>query len=137
MPGSLCLLFDEVPGQARQDKNRLEIINASQVNSNMKEHNYFVYIMSNKHNTVFYTGYTDDLERRVWQHKTAEDWSSFTARYNICKLVYFEEHEYVLNAIQRENSIKRWQRAWKINLIKANNPEFEDLAVSWYEEMPD
>jgi putative endonuclease len=93
--------------------------------------------MTNSRNTVLYTGYTDDLERRVWQHKSKEDRYSFTAKYNICKLVYFEEHQYVVNAIQREHSIKRWRRQWKLNLIKENNPDLKDLSIEWAIGLPE
>jgi len=94
---------------------------------------YFTYIMTNQHNTVLYTGITSDLAGRVWQHKKGEI-QGFTKRYNINKLVYFESHEDVNQAIIREKQIKGWLRSRKINLIEDDNKNWEDLSQGWYDE---
>jgi len=86
--------------------------------------------MTNKWNNVLYTGITNDLKRRVFEHKN-KIIKGFTERYNINKLVYYEIYDDVYNAIQREKQIKSWSRKKKIELIKSLNPEFKDL----YEEI--
>ena len=82
--------------------------------------------MTNKINTVLYTGVTDDLVKRVWQHKNKVV-GGFTKKYNLIKLVYYEVFESIIEAINREKQIKNWKRAWKLNLIKSKNPNFDDL----------
>ena len=82
--------------------------------------------MTNKHNTTFYTGVTSNLKERVYSHKTGSG-SLFTSRYNLYKLVWFDEHPTVREAIEREKQIKNWRRSWKIELIKSFNPGFRDL----------
>ena len=77
----------------------------------------FTYIMSNKHNTTIYVGSTADLRIRVYQHKTKEFPNSFTARYNLNKLVYYEFFEFIEEAIARESQIKSWSRIKKNNLL--------------------
>jgi putative endonuclease len=89
-----------------------------------------VYIMSNKNRTTFYIGVTNDLERRVMEHRSGEG-SAFTSKYNLFDLVYFEIISGFQNAIAREKQLKRWHRQWKINLIKEENPEMKDLAADW------
>jgi len=89
-----------------------------------------VYIMSNRRNGTIYTGVTSDLARRVAEHKAGTG-SAFTRRYSLHRLVYAEEHGDVARAIQRETNIKRWPRAWKVRLIHAVNPEWEDLSAHW------
>ncbi len=91
---------------------------------------YYVYIMASKKDGVLYTGVTGNLIRRVFEHKNdlAE---GFTKKYRVHKLVYFEEHKDVREAIQREKRIKKWNRRWKIELIEKNNPFWKDL----YEEL--
>ena len=91
---------------------------------------YFVYIMTNKSRTL-YTGVTNNLERRVWEHKNKAI-PGFTAKYNITKLVYYEEGTQVSEAIAREKQIKGWLRARKIALIESMNPEWRDLSDDWY-----
>lgn len=93
----------------------------------MKDHNYFVYIITNKNNTVLYTGVTNDLEKRVWEHKHKMNKGSFTARYNVEKLVYFERYSHTEEAIAREKQIKAGSRQKKINLIESLNPDWKDL----------
>ena len=88
---------------------------------------YYVYILSNDHNTVLYTGVTNDLLRRVYEHKNHLDKGSFTAQYNIEKLVYFEVTSDVNAAIKREKQIKGWNRKRKNKLIESKNPNWDDL----------
>ncbi len=88
---------------------------------------FYVYIMTNNINTVLYTGFSNDLVGRVWQHKNKVDPNSFTARYNINKLVYFEICDSAYEALNRERQIKAGSRAKKIALNKSMNPEFRDL----------
>lgn len=94
------------------------------------QHHYFVYIMTNKHHTVLYTGVTNDLMRRVYQHKTGQG-SHFTKRYQVTKLVYYETTGDVIAAIAREKQIKAGSRQKKIALIQAMNPEWHDLSEEW------
>ena len=94
---------------------------------------YFVYILTNKNNTVLYTGFTDDIVRRVDEHKRKEVSKSFTSRYNCDKLVYFESFELAQDAILREKQLKRYKREWKENLINAENSEWKDLSIDWYD----
>lgn len=87
---------------------------------------YFVYIMTNRPQGSLYVGVTNDLVRRVYEHKN-ELISGFTKRYKIKRLVYYETHSYIINALQREKNIKQWLRQWKIQLIEEQNPNWEDL----------
>jgi putative endonuclease len=89
----------------------------------------WVYILSNRPNGTLYVGVTGDLICRVWQHKTHVV-ASFTARYDLHRLVYFEEFATLPDAIQREKNIKHWPRAWKVRLIHAVNPDWDDLYES-------
>ncbi len=93
--------------------------------------NYYVYIMTNYSKTL-YTGVTNDLNRRIYEHKQKLI-PGFTQKYNITKLVYFEETSNVNAAITREKQIKGWLRAKKITLIESLNPEWNDLSTGWYE----
>ena len=88
---------------------------------------YYVYILANKTNSVLYTGVTNDLVRRVYEHKNHLDKDSFTSKYNVTKLVYFEETCDVEAAIEREKQIKSWKRERKISLIMESNPRMIDL----------
>ena len=88
---------------------------------------YFVYILTNKSNKVLYIGVTNDLERRMYEHKN-KMLNGFTKRYNLTKLVYFEVTSDVRSAIEREKQLKNWHRDWKINLISQFNPDWEDLS---------
>jgi putative endonuclease len=87
---------------------------------------YYAYIMTNKHNTVLYTGVTNDLRRRVWEHKEKLG-GGFTSRYNISKLVYYEDTADVRAAIAREKQIKGGSRQKKIDLVNSLNPDWRDL----------
>ena len=91
---------------------------------------YFVYIMTNRSKTL-YTGVTNNLERRVYEHKNKLV-AGFTSKYNITKLVYYEETSNVHAALAREKQIKDWRRAKKIALIEAENPEWKDISLEWY-----
>ena len=93
---------------------------------------YYVYIMSSKSRKL-YTGVTDNLERRVYEHKS-KVLPGFTKRYNISRLVYYETSSDVHAAISREKQIKGWLRAKKIALIESVNPLWEDLSAEWYEK---
>jgi putative endonuclease len=96
---------------------------------------YFVYIMTNKRHTVLYTGVTNNLEERVFDHKVKRNKRSFTARYNCDQLVYFEEYINIKEAIQREKQLKKYLREWKNNLIKDFNPDWVDLSKDWFDVM--
>lgn len=87
---------------------------------------YFIYIATNKVNTVLYTGVTNNLVKRIYQHKNKMV-SSFSAKYNINKLVYYEVFEHVLDAIAREKQIKSGSRQKKLDLIRKMNPTFRDI----------
>ena len=88
---------------------------------------YYVYILSNETNVAIYIGVTNDLVRRVYEHKTHADPNSHTAKYEIHKLVYFEETSDVRAAIEREKQLKGWNRARKNRLISGKNPTWADL----------
>lgn len=87
---------------------------------------YYVYIMTNKLNGTLYTGVTNDLIKRIYQHKE-KIIPGFTSKYDINHLVYYEIHENIISAITREKQIKKWNREWKINLIEKDNPKWNDL----------
>ena len=87
---------------------------------------YYVYILTNKHNNVLYTGVTNDLQRRVYEHREKLV-SGFTAKYNVYKLVYYEETASIEAAIMREKQIKGGSRQKKIDLIEGINPHWKDL----------
>ena len=93
---------------------------------------YYVYIMTN-HSKTLYTGVTNDLQRRVFEHKNKQV-SGFTSRYNITKLVYFEISSSSYDAIRREKQIKGWLRSKKIALIESINPDWLDLSEDWYDD---
>ncbi len=86
----------------------------------------YVYILANKKNGTIYVGVTADLVKRVWEHKNKAA-KGFTSRYDVDKLVFFEEFNDITDAIHREKCIKRWNRGWKTKLIYETNPEWEDL----------
>lgn len=92
---------------------------------------YYVYIMASYSGTL-YAGVTNDLQRRVWEHKEKLI-EGFTKRYNINRLVYFEETPDAESAIAREKQIKGWVRRKKVALIESVNPEWRDLSADWYE----
>lgn len=88
---------------------------------------YFVYILTNFTNNVFYIGISKSLERRLDEHNTISEQLSFSKKYKATKLVYFEEYSDVNEAIRREKQLKNWHCDWKINLIKEKNPRYRDL----------
>jgi len=88
---------------------------------------YFVYILASRRNGTVYVGVTNDLVRRISQHKSKVV-PGFTRKYNVDKLVYFEEYASILEARARERALKRWDRAWKLALIEAMNPRWRDLS---------
>lgn len=85
-----------------------------------------VYILASRRNGTLYTGVTSDLVKRIWEHRNNLV-EGFTKRYGVHHLVYFELHEEMYQAIQREKQIKKWNRAWKIELIEKKNPQWRDL----------
>ena len=87
-----------------------------------------VYIMTNRHRTVFYTGVTSDLQKRMIEHVNGVHPSSFTKRYNLDQLVYYEIGRDIRAAIEREKKVKKWSREKKIALIESMNPDWRDLA---------
>ena len=97
----------------------------------MLTRHYYVYIMTN-HSGTLYTGVTNDLHRRVYEHKQ-ELVRGFTQKYKITQLVYFEETPDVKAAIAREKQIKGWLRSKKIALIESPNPQWQDLSEGWYD----
>jgi putative endonuclease len=99
------------------------------IQNNMKQ--YYVYIMSSKSRTL-YTGITDDLTRRVFEHKKGLI-DGFTKKYHINRLIYYEVTDDIHSAIRREKQIKGWLRNKKLALIKTTNTEWKDLSNGWYE----
>jgi putative endonuclease len=87
---------------------------------------YYVYILASQKNGTLYIGTTNDLVRRMWEHK-GKFVPGFTDKYGVHQLVYFEAHDDVRQAIQRERTMKHWRRDWKIALIEKANPEWRDL----------
>ncbi len=90
-----------------------------------------VYIVTNRRDGTLYPGVTGDIARRAWEHREGVT-EGFTKRYGLERLVYVEHHEDIVAAIQREKTMKHWPRAWKVNLILEQNPDWDDL----YETLP-
>jgi putative endonuclease len=86
----------------------------------------YVYFLTNKPNGIIYVGVTNDIVRRVFEHRSGAV-EGFTKRYGLKRLVYFEQYEAIQEAIQREHNIKHWPRAWKVRQIVADNPDWNDL----------
>ncbi len=93
---------------------------------------YYIYIMTSMSGTL-YTGIISDLEKRVYQHKQKLA-DGFTKRYNVDRLVYYEETTDIEVALEREKEIKGWRRSKKISLIESINPTWKDLAEDWFDE---
>ncbi len=87
---------------------------------------YYVYILASARNGTLYVGVTNNISRRVWEHKN-KTIKGFTEKYNVDKLVYYEFFQEIGYAIQREKQIKKWNRRWKLNLIEKENPDWLDL----------
>jgi putative endonuclease len=94
---------------------------------------YYVYMTTNRSRVVLYTGVTNSLERRLWFHGNTSK-QSFTKRYKIDRLVYYESYEDVRDAISREKEIKGWRREKKNDLIRTLNPKWEDLGKQLFED---
>jgi putative endonuclease len=88
---------------------------------------FWVYILASRRNGTLYIGMTDDLVRRAWEHRTGVV-PGFTKKYGIKMLVWFEQHETRESALQRERQLKKWNRAWKLQLIERCNPSWKDLS---------
>ena len=97
-------------------------------------HQYYVYILASKIRGTLYIGMTNDLQRRVYEHKMGIK-QGFTFKYGVNKLVYFEIFKDVIDAIDREKRLKKWNRAWKIELFEKDNPSWRDLAKDWYDDL--
>ena len=93
---------------------------------------YYVYILANKRNGTLYTGVTNNLEARMYQHKNGIG-SKFTSKYSVDMLMYYEETDDIGEAIHREKQLKKWKRAWKMSLIEESNPSWKDLADEWFD----
>ena len=87
---------------------------------------YFVYILTNKPRGALYVGVTNDLVRRIYEHREGAV-PGFSKRYGLKQLVHFEKYDAPLLAIQREKNIKHWSRAWKLDLVSSSNPQWRDL----------
>jgi len=91
----------------------------------------FTYILTNKNKTVLYIGVTNNIERRMTEHKSMLNKQSFTYKYNCTILIYYEEFQNIEQAILREKQLKNWHREWKWNLAKSINPDLIDLSNDW------
>jgi len=87
-----------------------------------------VYILASEKHGTLYIGVTSDIVKRIWEHKN-DAVEGFTEKYGVHRLVWFEQHETMESAIQREKTLKKWRRDWKLNLIESINPEWRDLYV--------
>ncbi len=96
----------------------------------MRDYNFYVYIVTNRRNGVLYTGVTNSLERRLYQHRDRTS-QSFTRRYDVSRLVYYEHYFDIRDAIAREKQIKGWLRSKKLALIERFNPAWRDLSSDW------
>src|SRR6266513_175354 len=101
----------------------------------MRDHDYWVYIVTNQYNTTLYIGMTNELQRRIAEHKRGEI-KGFTQRYHLMRLVWFEHFRDVNAAISCEKKIKGWLRSKKIALIEEKNPRWFDLAANWHIQEP-
>lgn len=92
---------------------------------------YYVYIITNKNDTTLYIGVTNNLIKRMYEHKNKLV-DGFSKKYNLNKLVYFEDTDQIEAALSREKQLKNWHRQWKINLINKTNNKWEDLSKDWF-----
>ena len=97
-------------------------------------HQYYVYLLASQRNGTLYIGMTNDLQRRIYEHKMGSK-KGFTYKYGVNKLVYFEIFKNVDEAILREKQLKKWNRAWKIKLIEEENKLWHDIAKDWYDDV--
>ncbi|MBL4642268.1 MAG: GIY-YIG nuclease family protein [Flavobacteriaceae bacterium] len=97
-------------------------------------HQYYVYILVSKIRGTLYIGITNDLQRRVYEHKKGSK-KGFTFKYGVHMLVYFETFQNVEEAILREKRLKKWNRSWKIELIEKENVKWLDLSSDWYDDL--
>ena len=97
----------------------------------MTKYNYYVYILASSKNGTLYIGITNDLIRRLYEHKNNLV-KGFTSKYKVHNLVYFEETDDIAEAIRREKQLKGWNRKWKIALIEKDNPNWDDLSKEWF-----
>ena len=95
-----------------------------------RSHLYYVYLLASRRNGTLYVGVTNDIRRRVDEHRDGVG-SKFTAKHKVTVLVWYEEHGDIEVAITREKAIKKWNRSWKIGLIEAANPHWDDLAKNF------
>src|ERR1700722_16560103 len=93
-----------------------------------------LYIMTDRANGTLYVGTTINLPRRAWEHREGVA-DGFTKRYGLKRLVFAERHDEIATAIQREHTMKHWPRAWKVRLILASNPDWDDLTIGWREDV--
>jgi putative endonuclease len=99
----------------------------------MRDYNFWVYIVTNRNQSVLYIGVTSSLSRRIWQHRNGTG-ANFPAAYQCKKLIYYEHYSNVHEAIARESQLKRWSRAKKVTLINRLNPSWLDLGADVLEE---
>ncbi len=97
---------------------------------------YFVYILTNIYKTVLYVGFTNDIVRRIQEHK-GKKYDGFTKLYNVNRLMYFEKHATVEEAMRREKQLKKWNRNWKNELINKQNPDWKDLSENSEKKLTD
>ena len=95
-----------------------------------EQNNYYVYLLSNWNNKVLYIGVTSNLQRRIYEHRQ-KSVPGFTEKYNVAKLVYYEQTEDVISAINREKQLKKWRREKKNTLVNSMNPGWKDLSADW------
>ncbi|CAN5327058.1 GIY-YIG nuclease family protein [soil metagenome] len=89
----------------------------------------YVYLLASRRDGTLYVGVTSDLAKRIWEHQHLQNRESFTSRYGVDRLVYYEPHRDIRDAISREKQLKKWKRSWKPRLIEETNPKWKDLAV--------
>ena len=95
---------------------------------------YYVYILASQRNGTLYTGVTNNIEQRVFDHKKGTG-SKFTHKYHVNQPMYYEETDDIGAAIHREKQVKKWKRQWKIALIEETNPGWNDLAKDWFDSL--
>ena len=91
----------------------------------------YVYILCSQKNGTLYTGMTTDLYARLQEHKNHHDPNNFTAKHDVTRLVWFERYDLIVDAIAREKAIKKWKRAWKIELIEKDNPDWKEIILDY------